>query len=291
MPNAVFAKVMQRLTAVEKQANTIGENLDRCKGDLDTRLKALERLTDADRRELRGVSEVVFAKGGKPEPDWVERTRPHVTPATPARVVHVSEVDYEPTWIQKAFMAKLVADSGVKVESTSPTSKQFLPVDPDATPEERRAELEARGLKQCEQGKGKRNWRWTPNGDEDGKPCACETGEVYDVSFFETKTRTMPEFRAALDKVGLVKPALVGDGPWTVEELNAAGIEALDHEWKMYGVPGWDKSVSLMHAFQRNKGWGVSVADRRRLLHAADSPDVSPEWAAKVRKALGVDNA
>jgi hypothetical protein len=67
--------------------------------------------------------------------------------------------------------------------------------------------------------------------------------------------------------------------------LNAAGIESAS----------FGKHVDLKHAFSPDASCGVfsdskvlRQADRRRLLHAANDPDASPEWRTLVRKALGV---
>lgn len=150
--------------------------------------------------------------------------------------------------------------------------------DRDATPAERREECERRGLRRIVDDD-------PSNGScygfsEYGAPHAWDAGSVYNKELDLTRTRTLAEFRAALDKVGLVKVPLVGDGPWTVEQLNAAGVKC--HR------PGPNAQFFFHHAMCNGGHVGTLwTADRCRLLHAANDPDANPEWAARVRKALG----
>lgn len=408
VPLIDLAKLAADVAAMQQQANTIGENLDRYKNELSNRIEALERIVTPAPADPKGeptVAELakrhglnrscllphMFTQSGLDSCGslsvnentgcWYvfgvtnqvgDRT---TLAAALAKYAPIKPVTRVATPDEVAILVAKGEANRLAKGDAAPTVKPDLKVAaPDATPEERRAELERRGLK----------WSshygdYSLSGTPEANPHAFTDGEVCDKHgdmVDGKRTRTLPEFCAALDKVGLVKqvdpldapltrevfeaeckgrpglkavdpagtstthvytiggasakdsgfrcwwyggyarwssgyckevnlpiktlrdlravldrelPPLVGDGPWTVEQLNAAGIRV---ERACIVEDCGTKGYVLFNARPTdNSGDPVTIVfrlDRRRLLHAANDPDVNPEWAARVRKALGM---
>lgn len=123
--------------------------------------------------------------------------------------------------------------------------------------------------------------------------CWWELGNATGVATFTAPSdvkidcHTLRELRAVLDRE---LPSLCGDGPFTVAQLNAAGIECRT-------VIARDGPVTMLLKYCKDSDgddcdsrWADNEMKRDFILWLAKHPRVNPAWAAKVRKALGVSN-